>query len=148
MMTTQKTTQALSKTLAEEYILQLKTQNFHWNVEGPLFFSLHKLFESQYIELQGSVARIAEVLRAHQVKAPGSFRDFIKVSLIDEAPLDPITSHQMIEILNKDHVTMASRLREFMEDAEGENDSPAITLYEDLITFHEKAAWMIRSHRA
>ncbi|MNJ93398.1 DNA protection during starvation protein 2 [compost metagenome] len=147
-MVASKSIQALSKTLAEEYILQLKTQNFHWNVEGPLFFSLHKLFESQYTELQASVERVAEVIRAHHAKAPGSFRDFIKLALIDESPLDPITSHQMIEILNKDHVTMASRLREHLEEAEEANDSPAVTLYEDLITFHEKAAWMIRSHRA
>lgn len=143
-----KTAQALSKTLSEEYVLMLKTQNFHWNVDGPLFFSLHKLFESQYKELTEFVDNTAEVIRTFNVKAPGSFREFQKMALIDEAPSDVLSAHQMIEMLNKDHMLMSTRLKEQLEEAEVAGDTSAVTLYEDLITFHDKAAWMIRSHRA
>jgi starvation-inducible DNA-binding protein len=146
-MTTPKNIQALSRTLGEEYLLQLKTQNFHWNVEGPSFFSLHKLFEEQYKELAEFVDRIAEVIRAHNVRSPGSFREFQKVALIDEAPSEHLTALQMIDTLTKDHSAMAVRLAGHLEDVEKINDTPAVVLYEDLITFHEKAAWMIRSHR-
>lgn len=146
--TTNKTAVALSKTLAEEYVLLLKTQNFHWNVDGPLFFSLHKLFESQYKELLEFIDETAEVIRTFNVKTPGSFREFQKIALIDEAPNDILTAHQMIEILNKDHMAMSTRLKEHLEEAEQQSDTSAVTLYEDLITFHDKAAWMIRSHRA
>ncbi|QDK36337.1 Dps family protein [Bdellovibrio sp. NC01] len=147
-ITTNKTAVALSKTLAEEYVLLLKTQNFHWNVDGPLFFSLHKLFESQYKELLEYIDDTAEVIRTFNVKTPGSFREFQKIALIDEAPNDMLTAHQMIEILNKDHMAMSTRLKEHLEEAEQSEDTSAVTLYEDLITFHDKAAWMIRSHRA
>lgn len=143
-----KTVQALSKTLSEEYVLMLKTQNFHWNVEGPLFFSLHHLFESQYKGLGEKVDTLAETIRTYGVKSPGSFRDFLKTSLIDEAPADNISSHQMVEILNKDHLAMAARLKEHHEFAEKSGDVNAMVVYEDLISFHEKSSWMIRSHRA
>lgn len=143
-----KTVQALAKTLSEEYFLTLKTQNFHWNVEGPLFFSLHHLFESQYKSLVDKVDLVAETIRAYGSKAPGSFRDFSKTSLIDEAPADGVSTHQMIEILNKDHLAMAARLKELHEEADKAGDTHAVVVYEDLISFHEKAAWMIRSHRA
>jgi DNA-binding ferritin-like protein (oxidative damage protectant) len=146
-MTSSKNVQALCRTLSEEYILQLKTQNFHWNVEGPSFFSLHKLFEEQYKEISELVDRAAEVIRAHNVKAPGSFKEFQKIALIDEAPAEALTSLQMIEILSKDHHSLAVRLGEHLEEAEKINDTAAVVLYEDLISFHEKAAWMIRSHR-
>lgn len=143
-----RTVQTLSKTLSEEYLLMLKTQNFHWNVEGPLFFSLHSLFESQYKSLGSKADTVAETIRAYGSKAPGSFRDFLKTALIDEAPSDALTSHQMIEILNKDHLAMAARLKEHHEEAEKSGDTHAVVVYEDLISFHEKSAWMIRSHRA
>lgn len=143
-----KTVQTLSRTLSEEYVLMLKTQNFHWNIEGPLFFSMHSLLGHQYKSLGEKVDSIAETIRAYGSKAPGSFRDFLKTALIDEAPADPITPHQMIEILNKDHLALATRIKEHREEAEKAGDVHAIVIYEDLISFHEKASWMIRSHRA
>ena len=146
-MTSSKNVQALCRTLAEEYVLQLKTQNFHWNVEGPSFFSLHKLFEEQYKELAEFVDRTAEVIRAHNAKSPGSFREFQKIALIDEAPAEQLSAIQMIDMLSKDHSSLAVRLSEHLEEAEKINDTPAVVLYEDLIAFHEKAAWMIRSHK-
>ncbi|MEN0059694.1 MAG: Dps family protein [Bdellovibrio sp.] len=139
--------ETLKKTLADAYILQLKTQNFHWNVEGPLFFSLHKLFEEQYNEIAGFVDRCAEVLRALKCKAPGSFREFQELASIQEVP-DKCNCNQMIEILSQDHTNMAIALKSRLEAAEDAEETSAVTLYEDMIGFHEKAAWMIRSHKS
>lgn len=139
--------ETLKKSLAEEYLLQLKTQNFHWNVEGPLFFSLHKLFEEQYGQLADFVDRTAEVLRALKTKAPGSFKEFKELSSIQEAS-DRLNANQMIETLSQDHTNMAIALKSRLETAEDAEETSAVTLYEDLIGFHEKAAWMIRSHRS
>ncbi|AFY02218.1 Dps family protein [Bdellovibrio bacteriovorus] len=139
--------ETLKKSLAEEYLLQLKTQNFHWNVEGPLFFSLHKMFEEQYGQLAEFVDRTAEVIRALKVKAPGSFKEFRELSSIQEAS-DKLTANQMIEMLSQDHTNLAIALKSRLETAEDAEETSAVTLYEDLIGFHEKAAWMIRSHRS
>ncbi|MDG0816007.1 Dps family protein [Bdellovibrio svalbardensis] len=141
-------TESLKKTLSEEYILQLKTQNFHWNVEGPLFFSLHKLFEEQYNQISEFVDSSAEVLRALKTRAPGSFAEFKTFSTIQEAPADKLNANQMIETLTQDHTNVAKVCKERLEEAEEAGEVSAVTLYEDLITFHEKAAWMIRSHRS
>ncbi len=141
-------TESLKKTLSEEYILQLKTQNFHWNVEGPLFFSLHKLFEEQYNQLSDFVDASAEVLRALKTRAPGSFAEFKTFATIQEAPAEKMNSNQMIEMLTQDHTTVAAAFKARLEEAEEAGEVSAVTLYEDLITFHEKAAWMIRSHRS
>lgn len=140
--------ETLKKTLADEYILQLKTQNFHWNVEGPLFFSLHKLFEEQYIALQEFVDRTAETVRALKARAPGSFHEFKEMAAIQESSAEKVNSAQMIETLSQDHTNIAIALRSRLETAEDAEETSAVVLYEDLISFHEKAAWMIRSHRS
>ncbi|MBO9667448.1 MAG: DNA starvation/stationary phase protection protein [Bdellovibrio sp.] len=138
----------MKKTLADEYLLQLKTQNFHWNVEGPLFFSLHKLFEEQYNKIAEFVDESAEILRALKSPAPGSFTEFKKASSIEECTEEKLNANKMIDILTADHTTLAELYKERLETAEAEEETSAVTLYEDLITFHEKAAWMIRSHLA
>lgn len=140
--------ESLKKTLAEEYTLQIKTQNFHWNVEGPLFYSLHKLFESQYNEISEYVDSAAETLRALKARAPGSFTEFKALSSIQEPPADKLNANQMIEMLTQDHTAVATAFKTRLEEAEEAGEINAVTLYEDLITFHEKAAWMIRSHRS
>ncbi|KYG70304.1 DNA starvation/stationary phase protection protein [Bdellovibrio bacteriovorus] len=139
--------ETLKKTLSDEYFLYLKTQNCHWNVEGPLFFSLHKLFEEQYKELAEFVDRTAEVLRALKSRAPGSFKEFKEFSSIQEAS-DKMNANQMIDVLSQDHANVAIALKSRLEIAEDAEETSAVTLYEDLIGFHEKAAWMIRSHRS
>lgn len=139
--------EVLKKTLADEYLLQLKTQNCHWNIEGPLFFSLHKLFEEQYKELFELVDRCAEVTRALKSKAPGSFVEFKEISAVQEIT-SKLNSNQMIETLTQDHTNLALALKSRLEIAEEAEEASATVLFEDLITFHEKAAWMIRSHRA
>ncbi|MFP5518960.1 MAG: Dps family protein [Bdellovibrionia bacterium] len=147
MANSEKVIAALSKTLAEEYILMLKTQNYHWNVEGPLFFSLHSLFETHYTFLATKVDEIAEIIRARGVKAPGSFAEFKKLSAIEEASAESITANQMIDILTKDHVALAEQLKSFFEAAGAAGDNGSASVFDSLIAFHEKAAWMIRSHK-
>ncbi|WP_413557771.1 Dps family protein [Bdellovibrio sp. HCB209] len=136
----------LKKTLADEYLLQLKTQNFHWNVEGPLFFSLHKLFEKQYDQISEYVDRSAEIIRALKSPAPGSFEEFRKLADVEECTDTKLSATKMIDILTADHTTLAELYKARLETAEHEEETSAVTLYEDLISFHEKAAWMIRSH--
>lgn len=138
----------LKITLSDEYLLQLKTQNCHWNVEGPLFFSLHKLFEEQYKELSEFVDKSAEVIRALRSRAPGSFQEFREYSSIKECNSHKMSANQMIEMLSQDHTNMAIALKARLEKAEDAEETSAIVLYEDMISFHEKAAWMIRSHQS
>ena len=142
------TVEDMKKTLADEYSLQLKTQNFHWNVEGPLFFSLHKLFEEQYVKISEFVDDSAEILRALNSPAPGSFSDFKKLTSINECTEVKISSSKMIDMLAADHTSLAQLYKARLEQAEAEEETSAVTLYEDLIRFHEKSAWMIRSHRS
>lgn len=136
------------KTLADEYILQLKTQNAHWNVEGPMFFSLHKLFEKQYEKLFEFVDRTAEVVRALKSPAPGSFDAFKELSALQEFSGGKISADGYINALAQDHTNMAIALKSRLELAEDAEETSCVVLYEDLISFHEKAAWMIRSHNA
>jgi starvation-inducible DNA-binding protein len=142
------TTAALSQTLAEEYLLMLKTQNFHWNVEGPLFYSLHKLFEEQYTFLAGQVDEVAERIRALGEKAPGSYHEFLKISKVEEAPVERINAGKMIEVLTQDHENIVKRLDVFRAQAGEADDNTTVAIYDELISFHQKAAWMIRSHRS
>jgi starvation-inducible DNA-binding protein len=146
-MKNQAITTALAQTLAEEYILMLKTQNFHWNVEGPLFYSLHKLFEEHYTFLATQVDTVAERIRAIGERAPGSYHEFLKISKVEEAPADRISATKMIELLTEDHEKIAKRLSTFRDAADEAGDNTTVLIYDDLVLFHEKAAWMIRSHR-
>ena len=93
------TIEDMKRTLADEYSLQLKTQNFHWNVEGPLFFSLHKLFEEQYNKIAEFVDLSAEILRALNSPAPGSFSEFKKLASIQECNEVKVSSGKMIDML-------------------------------------------------
>lgn len=147
MAQNEKVIQALSQTLAEEYLLMLKTQNCHWNVEGPLFFSLHSLFETHYTFLATKVDEIAEIIRARGVKAPGSFTEFKKLSTIEEIE-GTLSAHQMIDVLTKDHTALAGRLQGFFEAASAAGDNGSASVFDSLIAFHEKSAWMIRSHKS
>lgn len=140
--------ESLKKTLADEYLLQLKTQYCHWNIEGPLFFSLHKLFEAQYTEISALVDQCAEIIRAFKSKAPGSFKEFKELSSIQEITGEKFNANQMIETLSQDHTNLAIAIKARLQTAEDAEEASAIVLYEDLVSFHEKAAWMIRSHRS
>lgn len=138
----------LNNVLASEYVLTLKTQNFHWNVEGPLFYSLHKLFEEHYNFLNPKIDEVAERIRALGFKAPGSFREFGKLSHLEEAPEGVVSANQMIDVLYRDHEKMVGFLKETFELASVSADSSTAGVLDALISFHEKAAWMIKSHRS
>lgn len=134
----------LSALLADTYTLYLKTQNFHWNVTGPMFHSLHIIFEGQYTELAEAVDTIAERIRALGSPAPGSYAAFSQLTSIKEAVGQP-AAKEMVEqlVLGQEAVI---RLARSLYPAVGKvNDEATLDLLTTRIEVHEKAAWMLRS---
>jgi len=134
----------LSKLLADSYSLYLKTHNYHWNVEGPLFNTLHLMFEQHYTELATAVDEIAERIRALGVKAPGSYTAFGKLTNIDEATGDE-SAEEMIRQLVIGQETVARTAREAIKAAGAASDEPTADLLTQRMQIHEKNAWMLRS---
>jgi starvation-inducible DNA-binding protein len=134
----------LSKLLADSYSLYLKTHNYHWNVEGPMFNTLHLMFEEHYTELAPAVDEIAERIRALGVKAPGSYSAFSKLTNIDEASGDE-SAEEMIRQLVIGQETVARTAREAIKAAEAASDEPTADLLTQRMQIHEKNAWMLRS---
>ena len=137
--------QELSKLLAESYTLYLKTHNYHWNVTGPMFHSLHLLFEEQYTELATAVDTIAERIRALGEKAPGSYADFAKLSTVKDAEGNPDAT-EMLKTLTADHRTVAERANKVLRLAGEHEDEGSAAIASDRIEIHEKAAWMLSAH--
>ena len=138
------TADAASKLLADSYTLYLKTHNFHWNVKGPMFNTLHLMFEEQYTELAAAVDEIAERIRALGVKAPGSYTAFADLTSIDEASGDE-SAEEMIRQLVIGQETVARTAREAIKAAEAASDEPTADLLTQRMQIHEKNAWMLRS---
>ena len=134
----------LAKLLADSYTLYLKTHNYHWNVTGPMFSTLHQMFEEQYTELATAVDEIAERIRALGVKAPGSYVAFAKLTSIEEETGDP-TAEQMIERLVIAQETVVRTAREVFSIASDADDEPTADLLTQRMQVHEKNAWMLRS---
>lgn len=134
----------LSRLLADTYTLYLKTHNFHWNVTGPLFQSLHLAFESQYIELADAVDLIAERIRALGFPAPATYREFIKLTSIKEPEGVP-SAQDMVRELVESHEIVIRTARETFSIAEKANDQATVDLLTDRMLTHEKTAWMLRS---
>ena len=134
----------LSKLLADSYSLYLKTHNYHWNVEGPLFNTLHLMFEEHYTELATAVDEIAERIRALGVKAPGSYTAFGKLASIDEAT-GVESAEEMIRQLVIGQEAVARTAREAIKAAEAASDEPTADLLTQRMQIHEKNAWMLRS---
>ena len=134
----------LSRLLADSYTLYLKTHNFHWNVTGPMFNTLHTMFEGQYIELAAAVDEIAERIRALGVQAPGSYAQFAELTSIPEETGKP-TAEEMIAQLVKGHEAVARTAREVFPTAEEASDEPSADLLTQRMQIHEKTAWMLRS---
>ena len=134
----------LSRVLATTYILYLKTQNYHWNVEGLTFYGIHKLLEMQYEEMQDAIDEIAERIRKLDCFAPASTIAFQKLSKISENK-EAKTSKEMLSMLLEDQETLISLLREAL-DALCENpDEGTKDLFIQRLRAHEKMAWMLRS---
>jgi starvation-inducible DNA-binding protein len=134
----------LSRLLADTYTLYITTHNFHWNVTGPQFNTLHTMFMTQYTELWNAVDPIAERIRALGFPAPGSYAAYAELSAIPDAPATPPKAREMIEILVKGHETVARTAREVFEIVEKANDQPSADLLTQRLDIHEKTAWMLR----
>ena len=134
----------LAKLLADTYTLYLKTHNFHWNVTGPMFNTLHTMFEGQYNELALAVDEIAERIRALGFPAPGSYAAYSELSSIPEAEGVP-AANDMISQLAEGQETVARTAREVFD---GANDQPTADLLTQRMNLHEKNAWMLRSFLA
>jgi starvation-inducible DNA-binding protein len=134
----------LSKVLADTYTLYLKTHNFHWNVTGPMFQTLHLMFEQHYNELALAVDAVAERIRALGVQAPGTYRQFSALSSIKEEDGVP-KAQDMIRLLVQGHEAVARTSRGVFTIASEANDQPTCDLLTQRMQIHEKTAWMLRS---
>ena len=135
----------LSKLLADTYTLYLTTHNFHWNVTGPMFNTLHLMFMAQYTELWNAVDPIAERIRSLGHPAPGSYAQFGRLSSIDDVPETPPKALEMVAILVKGHEAVARTARGIFPIADKASDEPTADLLTQRLTVHEQTAWMLRS---
>ncbi|OGV78442.1 MAG: DNA starvation/stationary phase protection protein [Methylotenera sp. RIFCSPLOWO2_02_FULL_45_14] len=136
--------QGLSHLLADTYTLYLKTHYFHWNVTGPMFSTLHLMFEVQYNELALAVDLIAERIRALDVYAPGTYRDFAKLTSIKESESVP-KAQDMIAELVAGHEAVCRTARSVFPSADAASDEATADLLTQRLQVHEKTAWMLRS---
>lgn len=140
-----KIAEGLSKLLADTYTLYLNTHNFHWNVTGPMFNTLHLMFMDQYTELWNSVDVIAERIRALDHFAIGSYKDFSEYSSVNDAPSDPPKAEEMITQLVQGHETVIKTIRGIYDLVEKASDQATEDMLTQRINVHEKTAWMLRS---
>ncbi len=136
--------QGLSKLLADTYTLYLKTHNFHWNVEGPMFQTLHVMFMGQYTEMWNALDIIAERIRALGHYAPGTYSEFVKLTSIKESKAVP-KANKMIEELIEGHEAVIKTARSIFEAAEKAKDQTTMDVLTQRLDIHEKTAWMLRS---
>ncbi|MBX7229646.1 MAG: DNA starvation/stationary phase protection protein [Burkholderiaceae bacterium] len=134
----------LSNFLADTYTLYLMTHNFHWNVTGPMFNTLHLMFMTQYTELWNAIDPIAERIRALGFPAPGTYAQFAKLSSIKE-PQGVPSAEEMVALLVKGHEAVAKTARSIFSIAEKSSDQPTADLLTQRLDIHEKTAWMLRS---
>ena len=135
----------LSKLLADTYTLYLTTHNFHWNVTGPMFNTLHAMFMAQYTELWNAVDPIAERIRSLGHAAPGSYAQFGKLASVPDAPGTPPKALAMVKILVDGHEAVARTARSIFPLADAAGDEPTADLLTQRLTVHEQTAWMLRS---
>ena len=142
-----KVAESLSAFLSDSYTLYLKTHNFHWNVTGPMFNTLHTMFEAQYTEQWTALDEIAERIRALGFNAPGSYREFVKLTSIAEEPglTDSADWREMVRQLVSGNEAVCRTARKVLEQAEKAGDAPSDDLLTQRLQTHEKYAWMLRS---
>lgn len=136
--------EGLSRLLADTYSLYLKTHNFHWNVTGPMFQTLHLMFEAQYTELATAVDLIAERIRALGFPAPGTYSEFARLSSIPESSGVP-KAEDMIRELVEGQEAVVRTARSVFPTVDHVNDEPTADLLTQRMQVHEKTAWMLRS---
>ena len=135
----------LSRLLADTYTLYLTTHNFHWNVTGPMFNTLHLMFMEQYTELWNAVDPVAERIRSLGHPAPGSYAQFGELSSIRDVPTTPPRALDMVAILVEGHEAVARTARSIFPAAEKAGDEPTADLLTQRLAVHEQTAWMLRS---
>ena len=135
----------LARLLADTYTLYLTTHNFHWNVTGPMFNTLHQMFMVQYTELWTAVDPIAERIRSLGHVAPGSYAQFGALASIKDAPASPPKALEMVRILVDGHEAVARTARGMFPLADKAGDEPTADLLTQRLTVHEQTAWMLRS---
>ena len=134
----------LSRMLADTYLLYLKTHNFHWNVEGPMFQTLHTMFMEQYTEAWNAIDLIAERIRALGHYAPGTYKEYLKLGSIKETDGVP-KAEQMVKLLIQAQESVTRTARAVLPVADDANDQPTLDLLTQRMNVHEKNAWMLRS---
>ena len=140
----EKIADGLAHVLADTYTLYLKTHAFHWNVEGPMFNTLHLMFEGQYTELWNAVDLLAERIRSLGFPAPGTYADFGRLTSIEESPGVP-EAMEMVRLLVKGHEAVARTARKAFPAADRAGDESTADLLTQRLQVHEKTAWMLRS---
>ena len=135
----------LARLLADTYTLYLTTHNFHWNVTGPMFNTLHTMFMAQYTELWTAVDPVAERIRSLGHPAPGSYAQFGTLASIPDAPSTPPKALAMVKILVEGHEAVARTARSIFPLADKAGDEPTADLLTQRLTVHEQTAWMLRS---
>jgi starvation-inducible DNA-binding protein len=134
----------LSRLLADTYVVYLKTHNFHWNVEGPMFQTLHQMFMEQYTETWNAIDLVAERIRSLGHYAPGTYAEYLKLARVKETPGQP-RAEQMVRLLIEGQEAVVKTAREVLPLAEGADDQPTLDLLTQRMQMHEKNAWMLRS---
>lgn len=142
--TCRRISQDLAVLLADTYILYVKTQNCHWNVVDPKFYSLHKFFEKQYEELAEAIDEIAERIRMLNEKAPASLKEFLELTSLRELN-QTLSADQMIHHLVKDHEAIITWLRPMIESVAQLGDEGTSDFFIQRLRAHEKMAWMLNS---
>lgn len=140
----QQIAEGLSRLLADTYTLYLKTHNYHWNVTGPMFQTLHLMFEAQYNELSLAVDAVAERIRTLGFPAPGTYKEYSQLTSIEEAEGVP-TAEEMIKELVAGQEAVVRTARSVFPLADAANDEPTADLLTQRMQIHEKTAWMLRS---
>ena len=135
----------LSSLLADTFTLYLTTHQFHWNVTGPMFNTLHSMFMTQYTELWAAVDPLAERIRSLGHAAPGSYAQFSALASVPDAPVLPPKALEMVKILVEGHEAVARTARGIFALADGARDEPTADLLTQRLTVHEQTAWMLRS---
>jgi starvation-inducible DNA-binding protein len=136
--------QGLSRLLADTYVVYLKTHNFHWNVEGPMFQTLHQMFMEQYTEIWNAIDLIAERIRSLGEYAPGTYKEYSKLARIKETEGVP-RPEEMVKLLIEGQEAIVRTAREVLPIADEVNDEPTLDLLTQRMQVHEKNAWMLRS---
>ena len=137
--------QGLNRVLADTFGLYLTTHNFHWNVTGPHFNSLHAMFMGQYTELWNAIDTIAERIRSLGFYAPGSYKEFAELASVPDVPVKPPKADEMVRILVKGHETVARGARELFPLLDKVSDEPTADMLTQRVNSHEQTAWMLRS---